>query len=336
MVNKLKYSIIALCLALLYCGVFFGLHYLISSESPGQLIGSSPAIGIMLLVSLPVAFAIGYLWGAAKEQRAEFNRLMNHRKDHLEMVESLSDLLKQSEEARRMSSIAIQEMKHPLTSIVGYALTLHEYWDRLDDDSKRQFMDYIKVSASRLEGITNDLLRIMEFAHPTPRLDKEELNLAEIIDEVKNILEEIYRERNVKIGVRLPATLPRMVNDSSRLFDLFYNLLDICMRCTNDSKTVSLWCSHKASEIQLRLRSTPSIISGEKILKLGEWPPPEGEGELATLGMEYRLGEHLIEELGGKIRLDAVGETGISILVSLPTKQPEPSVPVMHQGHSVP
>jgi len=320
MSNRLKYSIIAACLAILYCGLFFGLHYLISSGSPGQLIRSSPATGILLLPILPIALAVGYIWGNEKDRRAELKLLLERQKDHLEMVESLSDFLRQGEETRRMSNIAIQEMKHPLTSIVGYALTLHEYWDRLDDDSRRQFIGYIKISASRLEGITNDLLRITEFTHLTPRLEKEELNLGEIIDEVRNILEEIYRERNVKIGVRLPATLPKMMNDSSRLFDLFYNLLDICMRCTNDSQIVSLWCTYKEGDIQLRLRSTKSNISGERILKLREWPPPEGEGELATLGMEYRLGQHLVEELGGKVSLDNVGKTGISILLTLPIK----------------
>jgi K+-sensing histidine kinase KdpD len=281
---------------------------------------SSPAATILIFLSLPICFLAGFVWGAAKDRGAETDLLLERQQDHLAMAESLSEFLRQSEEARRMSSIAIREMKHPLTSIVGYTLTLHEYWDRVDEASRRQFIDYIKVSASRLEAIANDLLRITEFARLTPRVEKEELNLGEIIEEVRLTLEEIYRERKLKIGVRLPQDLPLLTSDSSRLFDLFYNLLDICLRCTNDSQIVSLWGTFKASEVQIRFRSTQSNIPGEKILKLREWPPPEGEGEFETLGMEYRLAQHLVTEVGGKIRLDAVGKMGISVLISLPVE----------------
>jgi light-regulated signal transduction histidine kinase (bacteriophytochrome) len=316
--KKYRYAFIALGIAVLYCGLVFALHYAISSGTPAQLMDSSPAAAISIFLSLPIAFAAGFVWGADKDRRAKMDLLLKRQEDHLEKAESLSESLKQSEDARRMSAIAIREMKHPLTSIVGYALTLNEYWDRVDEDSRREFISFIKVSSSRLEGIANDLLRITEFGRLTPHIEKEQLNLGEIIDEVRLILEEIYRERNLKIGVRLPADLPSLNSDPSRLFDLFYNLLDICMRCTNDSQIVSLWCTCKEGEIQMRLRSTQSNISGDRILKLGEWPPAEGEGEFETLGMEYRLAQHLVSEVGGKLRLDAVGKTGISLMLSLP------------------
>lgn len=307
-----------LCIAALYCGLFFGLHYLISSGSPGQMLRDFPAAAILAFLSLPISFVLGYVWGVQKDQRTSLKFLLEQQEDHIEIVESLSGFLRQGEESRRMSGIAMQEMKHPLTSIVGYALTLHQYWDRLDDDSRREFVDYIKVSASRLEGITNDLLRITEYAHVTPRLEKEKVNLGEIVDEVKHILEEIYTERNVKIGIRFPRNIPPMNSDPSRLFDLLYNLLDICMRCTDDQQIISAWCAYKDHQIQLRLRSTQSSIPQEKTMQIREWPPPDGEGEMATLGMEYRLAQHLVKEVGGKVHLDTVGKTGVSFLVSLP------------------
>jgi K+-sensing histidine kinase KdpD len=190
----------------------------------------------------------------------------------------------------------------------------------VDDESRKQFIDYIRVSSSRLEGIANDLLRITEFARLTPRVEKEQINLVEIIEEVKVLMEEIYRERDLKLSLRFPPDLPPINSDASRLFDLFYNLLDICMRCTSDSQIVSLWSSFKESEIQIRLRSTKSNVPGERILRLGEWPPAETETEFESLGMEYRLAQHLVTEVGGKVRLDTVGKTGVSVLVSLPVE----------------
>jgi two-component system phosphate regulon sensor histidine kinase PhoR len=315
---KYRYAVLGTFFALIFCGLLFGLHYLISSGTPGQLLRDFPAAAILVFLTLPVGFLVGYFWGAEKDQRASIKFLTERQKEHEEMAESISGLLRQGEETRRLAEIVAQEMKHPLTSIVGYTLTLCEYWDKLDEDSRREFVDYIKVSASRLEGIANDLLRITEMASLAPRLEKEPVNLEEIAEEVRVILEEIYSERKVKVGLRFAEEPPQMRSDPSRLFDLLYNLLDICMRCSENDKIVSAWCSSKDRKLQLRLRCPHSTIAPDRIMRLEKWPPPEKEGEVATLGMEYRLAQHLLEEVGGTLKVDAMGKDGISFLVSLP------------------
>ncbi|MFW6114016.1 MAG: sensor histidine kinase, partial [Actinomycetota bacterium] len=207
--------------------------------------------------------------------------------------------------------------QHPLTSIVGYTMTLREYWDRFDDESRREFIDFINVSASRPEGIANDLLRITELSRLTPRLELEEVDLPELVSEVKHILEDIYAERGLRIGLRFPDDLPRLKTDPSRLFDMVYNLLDICMRCSENKKVVSAWCSYGNNRLQLRMRCPDSVIDTAELLRLREWPPPDWSGETATLGMEYRLAKHLAEEMQGQIRMDILGSRGLSLFLSL-------------------
>jgi hypothetical protein len=70
--------------------------------------------------------------------------------------------------------------------------------------------------------------------------------------------------------------------------------------------------------VQIRLRCPDSILDSEKIGRLKEWPPPEADDELATLGMEYRLAFRMVDEVGGKLVLDVMGKNGMSFFISLP------------------
>ncbi len=315
---RYRYAIVGFIIAVFYIALILGLNYLISSGTPGQLLQEFPAAAILVSLILPISFLIGYFWGAERDHLASIKILSQRQEEHLDMAESLSGFLKQGEEARRMIGIAVQEMKHPLTSIVGYSMTLREYWDKLDDTSRREFADYIEVSASRLEGIANDMTRITELAKFTPKLEKEELSLTDIAEEVQHLLEGIYNERRVKIGLRFPEDLPRMRSDPSRLFDLLYNLLDLCMRCSLDGKIVSAWCSYKERTALIRLRCPSSVLESAQIRRLKVWPPPEADDELATLSMEFRLAFRMVEEVGGTLVLDVMGKNGMSFFISIP------------------
>lgn len=315
---RYRYAMICLGFSLIYLALLTGLNYLISSGTPTHILREYPVASIMVILILPISFLTGYMWGLQKDHREAIDRLSRRQEEHVELAESLSGFLKQGEEVRRMIAIAVREMKHPLTSIVGYSMTLREYWDRLDEDSRRDFIAYIGVAASRLEGIANDMMRITELARFTSRAEHEEISIQEIAAEVQGVLEEIYRERAVKIGLRVSEKPPPMRGDPSRLFDLLYNLLDLCMRCSENHKIVSAWFSFNEDRTQVRIRCPQSILEPEKVRHLEIWPPPESDDELATLCMEYRLALRLVEDMGGRISLDVMGTNGISLLVSIP------------------
>jgi K+-sensing histidine kinase KdpD len=272
----------------------------------------------LILLVLPALTLLGYLWGGYKEQRESIRNLTERQQVHAEMADSISSILKQGEEARRMTRIALREMRHPLTSIVGYSLTLQSYWDRLDEEVKKDHVKFLQVSASQLEVMVSDLMRITELARISPRVESTRVDLEELVAEVKSILEDIYKEKMVMIGLRFPQEATLLQSDPFRLFELLYNLFDFCMRCSDPQKTVSAWCSHQRDRLSLRIRCHNSSIPPDNLMKLREWPPSEEEEEAATMGMEYRLASHLTQEINGELKMDTIGAAGFSFLIYLP------------------
>lgn len=317
-VYRYRYAVYSLIGGIMYVALLFGLHYLISSDTPAQLLRDSPATVIMASLTLPIFFLVGYLWGGQKDQRKSTEVLSARLEEHADVAEGISSLVKQREEARNMMGIAAREMKHPLTSIVGYSLTLQAFWDQLDETNRREFVRFIRISASQLEAIANDMVRILDMARLSRTLDKTQVNLEEIAAEASDILEEIYSERGVRISLKFSDDLPSLQNDPSCLFDLMHNLLDFCMRCSDNHSIVSAWVHHKKDRVHIRMRCPHSSIEPAQLIKLREWPPPREEGETAALGMRYRLAGHLLEELGGTLKMDTLGDNGFSFLVILP------------------
>ncbi|MBC7230364.1 MAG: HAMP domain-containing histidine kinase [Actinobacteria bacterium] len=315
--HKYRYALYGFLVGAGFCGLLFLLHYLISSGTPGQLLREFPAAVVLAFLSLPLCLLAGYLLGAEKDQRASAVLWEEKYREQEKKLEGHAALLARNQVSRHMARIAAQEMKHPLTSIVGYVMTLREYWDRLDDEAKREFLEFIKVSSSRLEGITNDLMRIMELGAHHQRPHDEKVEVAEIVSEVCALMEEVFAQRGLKVALRFLDRIPPMWSDSSLLFDLLYNLVDICMRSSEDGGMVSVWCSRRDSRLTMHLRCHKSSLNRRTLERLGEWPPEESEGEAATLGMEYHLAMTMAEELGGELKMDMVGESGVSFMLSL-------------------
>jgi|GEM_PF-1269166 len=315
---KWRYMTLGALVACVYLGLLLLLHYFISRGTPGSLLRESPAAVITILLLLPLCLLVAFLLGLERDRRETARFLAEREKERMDMAENLNLLLRQAEEAKRMAAVAVQEIKHPLTSIVGYAMTLQEYWDRLDENSRRDFLTFIRVSVSRLEGMLNDLTYILDIGESRPRKEKTAVSLPEVLEEVSSLLHEIHLERGVKIGSRLLDELPPVDADPSCVFDLLYNVLDLCMRCSQDGKTVSAWCSYRPPHINIHIRCPNPTLPVEVLRGIERWPPSREEGEIPTLAMEYRLAHNLTREMGGVLRMDMPGKAGLSFFLSLP------------------
>lgn len=319
---RYRYAIWGFILAVAYAALLFLLHYILSSGDPSGLLRDSPGAVITVLLGLPVFSILGWVLGSERDRRVEAEIVLEREKDHLEMAENLSLLLRRAEESRRMAGIAAQEIKHPLTALVGYSLTLNSYWEKLDERQRREFLHYIRVSATRLEGMINDLSRILELAREPTHPETATVHPEEALEEVSSILEDIYSPRGSRLTMRVLDRLPPMQADPSRLFDLLYNLLDLAMRCCRERGMVSAWCSVRGGNLVLHVRCPHPALDPETAEHIDAWPPRQTEGELPTLAMEYRLASRLAEEMGGKLRLERPHKAGLSFALTLPLKAP--------------
>ena len=117
--------------------------------------------------------------------------------------------------------IASHDLREPLRGIANLAQFLREdYGDKLEGDGQR-WIERMQVLCERSSKLISDLLywsrlNTGEFAH-------EQLDLDDIVAEVRNSLQEFLDERNARIEVEGP--LPTIGGDHARILSLFMNLV---------------------------------------------------------------------------------------------------------------
>ena len=84
-------------------------------------------------------------------------------------------------------STVSHELRTPLTSIRGFAQTMLSSWDKLDDTSKKRFLEIIEQQSNRLIHLVENILSVTKMQDEKLILKKTDVNpiLLNVIQLVK-------------------------------------------------------------------------------------------------------------------------------------------------------
>ncbi len=78
--------------------------------------------------------------------------------------------------------VASHELRHPITLMKGYTLTLRDYWDRLDEEQRREFLNIVNEGADRMDALIKELLDVSRIERGRLELKKREASIVEIVE----------------------------------------------------------------------------------------------------------------------------------------------------------
>lgn len=223
-------------------------------------------------------------------------------------------------ELRKLVGLAMQEMKQPLTSIKGYAMTLKAYWGDLEEDKKKDYVNFIDISATRLEWIHQNLYRLLALKTADTQIDPLPVDIREIMDEAVQTLEAFYRDKGVQVSRMYAAELPIIQADPSRLFDIFYNVLDSLFRYSNRDNLISIRANLRREEMVINLRVGGAGFPADRFKELALWhfeDTLEDERDISVAFSLY-MARIMLEMHQGSLRAESSHGEGMSVYLSLP------------------
>ncbi len=151
--------------------------------------------------------------------------------DDLAAMNALAHVLSIEEERMALEQdikdfvdVASHELRHPITLMKGYALTLRDYWERLDEGQRREFLNIVNEGADRMDALIKELLDVSRIERGRLELKKRETSLAELIAaSVEEMREKWPAYRFEFIASDSPA--PRMV-DTEKINRVMVILMD--------------------------------------------------------------------------------------------------------------
>ena len=252
---------------------------------------------------------------------------INLPKELEELEQKLNKLKRESEKNERLARENEQkkndlivylahDLKTPLTSIIGYLSLL----DEINDIPKDKQTKYIKTTldkAYKLEDLINELFDIARFNSETIIINKEELNLNMMLEQIIDDFYPILKENNKEINLEYQDEI-NIMGDSDKLGRVFNNLIKNAIYYSTDKDiTIKLNKDDNNTFIEV---TNKGIIPENKLKKIFEKfyrADYSRNTKTGGSGLGLAIAKEIVELHNG--RIEATSTNGYtSILVTLP------------------
>ena len=253
------------------------------------------------------------------DELEEIQKRMNHLKRESEKNEKLA---KENEEKKDELIVYLaHDIKTPLTSMIGYLSIL----DEIDDMPKKKQKNYISIALDksyRLEDLINELFDVARFNSEKIVLEKEELNLNLMLEQ---IIDDFYPTlREVNKSIKLNYDEPISINgDSDKLSRVFNNLIKNAISYSKEESEIVINLKKDNNNAIVEVINKGKQISKEKLSKIFEKfyrLDSARTSRTGGSGLGLAIAKDIVELHNGTIIAES-NEEETTFRVTLPLKQ---------------
>jgi signal transduction histidine kinase/CheY-like chemotaxis protein/HPt (histidine-containing phosphotransfer) domain-containing protein len=264
------------------------------------------------------------------------------------MTRNLRAQVGQLEDAARIKgqfvSTVSHEIRTPLNGIIGMAGLM------LDEDlalETRQQADAIRRSGELLLAIINDILDFSKVEAGRMDVERLELDLHQVVEEVTELLEDRARAKSLDLLTRVHPGIPRsLVGDPGRVRQVLVNLVANALKFTDRGGHVLVNVRPESVSdgrlmIRFEVEDTGIGIEPEAQARLFE-PFSQADGSTSRryggTGLGLAISKKLVELMGGEIGVNTTPGWGSTFWFTVPfteTTEPDGVVLPIVEGQRV-
>jgi signal transduction histidine kinase len=239
-------------------------------------------------------------------------------------AEKNSSAVRSTEQAEVVASIS-QELRQPMSSIVGYTDLLLGESVGILGTLQRKFVERIKASTERIGSLIDDLIQVTTLETGLHELKPEPVDLDLIIDNAMSYTSSQIREKNISMHLDLPKNVAPIYADREALQQILIHLLQNAGAASPLEGTVYLKVQTKLEEgkeyVLIQVKDTGGGIPAEDIgrvftrLYRADNVLIQGVGDT---GVGLSIAKTLTEAQKGRIWVDSEPGVGSTFSVLLP------------------
>ncbi|TJX65154.1 HAMP domain-containing histidine kinase [Soehngenia saccharolytica] len=165
-------------------------------------------------------------------------------------------------------SSVTHELKTPLTSIKGWAITLKSY-DNLDRKLLQDGLEIIETESDRLTNMVDELLDFSRFTSGRIYLVKEVIDINQLAKLVANQLMPRAINNNIEFNISIPEEKIYIVGDINRIKQVLINILDNAFKFTGKG-VVDFILYEDAKYVYIKIADNGPGISKEDLPHIKE------------------------------------------------------------------
>lgn len=230
-----------------------------------------------------------------------------------------------SNEDRAAITSTVQEIRQPMSSILGYTDLLLAESVGILGALQRKFLERIKASTERMHTLLNDLIVLTAMDGSVPELLPKMVDLGSVIDEAVVNSSAQLREKNIALRVDLPQEIPQISADRDALEQIILHLLQNAGAVTPQEGDIVLRARVQQEEgkdfLLIQVTDSGGGILPENLPRVfarrqrADMPLIQGLGDT---GVGLSIARTLVEAHEGRIWVDSQPGEGTTFCVLLP------------------
>lgn len=220
-------------------------------------------------------------------------------------------------------STVSHELRTPLTSIRGFSQTMLASWDKLDDESKKKFLNIIVEQSNRLINLVENMLSVTKLHNAKENLILKEFSIKQPIETVASIVKNQYKDKTFEIII--DKSTPAILADTDKFQQIMTNLIENAAKYGLENSTITIKAGLSNSKaIEANYYSDRENVS-IKVINFGSEIPSEDYEKIFTKfsridnpltrkvqgsGLGLYITKNLVEKMGGKISVNSTLKDG--------------------------
>ena len=255
-----------------------------------------------------------------------------------DLVQANRQLEKASKLKSQFTARTSHELRTPLSAIIVFTdLMLRQAYGPLTAKQENALQRVLE-NARRLHALIEDILDLAKIEVGEVEIVEQRFEVSNLVEAVQTTLEPAARKKQLAFSVRLSPEMPRqLLGDEKRLSQIVFNLTDNAIKYT-DAGEVNVSIEPKDERHwRIVVQDTGRGIREEDFESVfGEFQQIESGAKMGGAGLGLAITRHLVELMGGEIRLHSEIGRGSTFETILPLKRVDTGALVRPEAPAAP
>lgn len=276
----------------------------------------------IILTAAGVLVTMLILFGFLMRNRV-LNRINKQLKENSELISKQKSKLEEVNTSQNMFfSILSHDLRNPFNGILGFLNILKNDYDNLSTDEKKQYIDYVSISANQVFKLIERLLELARLKDGRYQFNYENVNIREITEQVlqlqrtNTLNKKVSLENNISEDVLIYA-------DKVSVDTILRNLTDNAIKFTPAGGKVSIESETKDGKLIVYVKDNGVGMDSEdvkNIFRIDKRITSKGTNDEKGTGLGLYVCKEMIEKMNGSIHVESEIGKGSTFIVVFPEK----------------
>ena len=241
-----------------------------------------------------------------------------------ELAESfniMAESLQQVDDNRRafISNVS-HELRSPITSIKGFISGILD--GVIPRDKEGYYLNIVYEETDRLSRLINDLLDISTLESGKMKLNKQEIDISNLIKHTIAKFEGTINNKELTDDVVLEQEHQYVIGDNDKITQVVTNLIDNAMKYSNENGEVKINTKSKGDKVFVSIYNDGETLSKEQLVKIWDrfYKADVSRTNKVSTGLGLPIVRLILTEHGEDIWVENYKDTGVIFTFTLTKK----------------